>query len=451
MTRLLFLLVLTGCAARAPNVTPEAAPGARALALETAVRRVIADTGPLWPGFNPLEIPLAVYDGRGSWLFRHPSPPPGFGQSGDLPMSGVVRYAGRHPAITANSSAEIGGVMTATVVLPDGAAPNAPLAIHEAFHVFQRARHPSWAANEADLFTYPSDRDGLLMLRRLESAALRRGVQSHDDGRAACWARTAIELRRERFAMLDSAAISYERGTELNEGLATYVEHRARGGNAIPMPAAEFGAGEVRQRAYASGASIALLLDRLAPGWQPAFDADDTQSLDGLLRATVGDGEACAFTVDERATARATAEADQRALVAARAARLATFRARDGWRVVVESAESLLWPQGFDPLNVERITPTAVVHARFLKLGNERGGLEMLDAAGIDLEALTEGAGPHPLWNGVRRVEIAGIGSEPVVRTVGDSVQVIAAGVTLGLSRATVVRDGRVVVVRVGG
>jgi hypothetical protein len=250
--------------------------------------------------------------------------------------------------------------------------------------------------------------------------------------------------------MLDSAAISYERGTELNEGLATYVEYRARGGASSPMPAGEFGASEVRQRAYASGASLAFLLDRLAPGWQPAFDADDTQSLDGLLRVAVGDGETCAFTVEERATARTTAATDQRALVTARAARLATFRARDGWRVVVESPASLLWPQGFDPLNVERVLPTAVVHARFLKLGNERGGLEMLDAAGVDLEALTEGAGPHPLWNGVRRVEIAGIASEPVVRTVGDSVQVTAAGITLGLSSATVVRDGKVILVRVG-
>jgi hypothetical protein len=450
MTRLLLFLALTGCATATPDVTPEAEPGARALALETALRRVIADQGPLWPGFNVLEIPLAVYDGRDSWLFRHPLPPPGFGQAGDQVTSGVTRYAGRHPAITANSSAEIGGVMTATVVLPDGAEPDAPLAIHEAFHVFQRARHPSWTANEADLFTYPSDQDGLLMLRRLESAALRRGVQSRDDERAACWARTALELRQERFAMLDSASISYERGTELNEGLATYVEHRARGGTSSPMPAGEFGASEVRQRAYASGASLAFLLDRLAPGWQPAFDADDTQPLDGLLRAAVGDGEACAFTVEERATARTTAATDQRALVAARAARLATFRARDGWRVVVESPASLLWPQGFDPLNVERVLPTAVVHARFLKLGNERGGLEMLDAAGVDLEALTEGAGPHPLWNGVRRVEIAGIASEPVVRTVGDSVQVTAAGITLGLGTATVVRDGRVVRVRVG-
>ena len=29
----------------------------------------------LWPGFRPDPIPLAIYDGRRTWLVRHPSPP----------------------------------------------------------------------------------------------------------------------------------------------------------------------------------------------------------------------------------------------------------------------------------------------------------------------------------------------------------------------------------------
>ena len=30
---------------------------------------------PLWPGFEPSEYPLAIYDGERTLLMRHPSPP----------------------------------------------------------------------------------------------------------------------------------------------------------------------------------------------------------------------------------------------------------------------------------------------------------------------------------------------------------------------------------------
>ena len=44
-----------------------------------------------------------------------------------------------------------------------------------------------------------------------------------------------------------------------------------------------------------------------------------------------------------------------------------------------------------------------ILHTRFLRLGNDGATIEGVDGA-ADLEAFTEAAGAHPLFNGVRRV-----------------------------------------------
>ena len=111
----------------------------RAAAIEHEVQRLAQEID-FWPGYKPRTIPLAVYTGEATYLFRHPSPPEDF-------VDG--RFPGRHPAVTSNSSAEIGGVMTATVLADGPRASLSPrtqaaVALHEAFHVFQRAHHPHW-------------------------------------------------------------------------------------------------------------------------------------------------------------------------------------------------------------------------------------------------------------------------------------------------------------------
>lgn len=106
--------------------------------------------------------------------------------------------------------------MTATLLL-NGFDADAPLtdiaavAIHEAFHVFQRTSHPDWTANEADLFVYPVEDLELLKLRRLETKALKSAFAHSDE--TACWGRQALNIRQERFALMDDAFVAYERGT----------------------------------------------------------------------------------------------------------------------------------------------------------------------------------------------------------------------------------------------
>ena len=411
-------------------------------------------TRPYWPGFQPATIPLAVFDGRRTYLFHHPSPPGDF-----RPLEGTRVHVidGRHSAVTANSSAEIGGTATATLLADRGALPArglAAVALHEAFHVFQRARHPSWSGNEGDVFLYPVDDARLLALRRLETEALRRALAAPDSGMSACWTRAALGHRRERFAGMDSVFGRYERLTELNEGLATYVQLLPGDRPVVAFPTGEFAATEVRARIYVVGPALALLLDRFAPDWKTSLERDDSRALD-LLLADALDGKAaaepaCGFSDADRALIERTARRDAESVVAARGTRRRLFEGRPGWRVVVRtSPERPLWPQGFDPLNVERVDG-GLLHTRFLRLGNDAGEVGVIDEGGADIEALTVGAGAHPLFNGVREVIIAGL-ARPEATTDAGTVRVKAAGLALRFSGATVREEAKLLIIELPG
>jgi hypothetical protein len=412
----------------------------RELALQIAREQErLARAQSLWPGFEPLRIPLAVYTGAATWLFRHPAPPPGFEPEAD----GVAVFPGRHPAATANSSADLGGVSTATLLADgergaQGAAVLAAVALHEAFHVDQRRRHPSWQGDEGQMLVYPSADAPLLSLRRQETEALRRALSAPDGALARCWAGRAMAARRARFASLGDALAAYEQGNELNEGLATYVQTRARGGKVATLPAEDFPPDGVRHRAYAVGPALALLLDRLAPGWPRRLEADDRQPLDALLTAAAAEPEACAFTAAEIARFGEVALADIEAMARRRAERRQAFDGTPGWRLVVESAAPL-WPQGFDPLNLDHVAG-GLLHTRMLKLGNDAGVLQVVDGPGADLSAVTEAAGDHPLFNGVRRATVVGL-AQPVVQRNERGVAIQAPGLDVEFAGATLEED----------
>lgn len=442
------LVLLTGCRSAPPPAAPvpENTP-ADAFAVVAEADRLGAQN--LWPGFDPRVIPVAIYDGERTLLVRHPAPPVGFQAIPGRP--GVWSYPGRYPSVTANSSADIGGVSTATLMpAVDGVAipKRAGTIIHEAFHVFQRAHHPGWTANEAELFTYPLDDPELLALRRTETEALRRALLAPDRERTVCWAYQALDFRHERFARMPPGAAGYERGTEWNEGLANYVESRATGlPDSAIVPTAGFAPEALRQRGYATGTAFARLLDRASPAWRDSLERNDSVALDVLLRdalGTHGIGSAvCELTPTERDRIGAVAAADVDALRRRRTEQRSAFLEQPGWRLTVAAPGAPLFPQGFDPLNVQTVRPSEVLHTRWLKLGNAAGTVEVLGHA-----ALTEAAGVHPLFNGVRTLTITGLKEEPVVTEAKGVVTVKADGISAELRGAVVERAGRTVTIR---
>ncbi len=449
---MLLILLLAANRAGDAQVTLDAE---RVLAIDREVAR-IAHQQTLWPGFDPISIPLAAYDGRRTYLFRHPAPPDGFSPlPGSDPPAHV--FEGRHPAVTSNSSVEIGGRVTATL-RADGTAERSPtesaaVALHESFHVFQRSRHPSWQGNEGDLLLYPAEDARLLALRRQETEAFRRALATQDL-ESRCWSTWALRLRRERFAAMDSIFSDYEWRSELNEGLAQYIQERAADHTTVVFPESGFAPAQVRHRSYAVGAAMALLLDRLDPDWKIKLEADDRQSLHQLLSAALGGPYtqppgACGFSSEEVAGIRARAKQDAAAVGVKRTERRAAFDAAAGWRIEVVAAEGApLWPKGFDPLNVERVDG-GLLHSRFLGLGNDSGELTMVDEAGADLESLTEGAGSHPLFNGVHRAVVV-LAQLPEVEVQGERVTVRAPGFTARFEPASSRMDGKRIRIELG-
>ena len=384
-------------ASAAPNAPKEPAVSVPAVLeqFDRACRR------PFWPGFEPCRIPLVVFDGEKTWLVRHPAPPPEFEASGRRDDARV--FGGLHASVRANTSVDLAGAASASAILRGPLRDPirlAALLLHETFHVFQGRRHPGWGANEADLFLYPVEDARALALRRLESRRSASGAGGRPDARGrAAWAARALQTRRERFALLPAAASGYERGTELKEGLARYVQWL--GGDVEPLFSdAEFPAAAVRDRAYSSGAAMALLLDALDPAWKGRLEAGDSRSLEDILASAAGPAkpEEFARADIEREDRRAAAEVA--ALGAERERKRREILEGPGWKLVFEPAEPMQ-PQGFDPLNVERLSASEVLHTRFVKLSNSAGSVEVLG-----LRCLTESAGKHPLFAGIRRATI---------------------------------------------
>jgi hypothetical protein len=423
-----------------PSAMPQVRTGAATDPMAVEAEFESMAQRPLWPGFEPVRLPRAIHDGRDTLLFGHPAPPAGFhALAGE---AAVHRFAGRHPAVTANSSADIGGVRTATLLMQDGerrsAAALGAVLIHEAFHIFPAARHPTWGANEVELFSYPVEDETVLRHLDLEERALRLALEAAGAEAARCWTGVALKERRDRFARLTAGAIAYERGNELKEGLARYVQDRAAG---LEAEVEELAPEKIRDRAYAVGGAMAALLDRFDAEWKSTLEAERVGSLDELLAATtarppVGGAPRCGFSAAQVAAAAGRARSSAAAVQRERASARSAFEGAAGWRLTITAgSRELLWPQSFDPMNVRRVGPAEILHGRFLKLGNGAGTAEILGHA-----SLTRGAGKHPLFDGVRMLTVTGLSTEPVLVEREGVVTLEQDGIALKLRGARVER-----------
>jgi len=383
----------------------------------------------LWPGFDPLTIPLVVFDGTDTYAFGHPTPPEGFLPLGKTQPT-VYKFPGRHPKVVANSSATIGNVSCATLDYGNeavlGSIPLSKVtatAIHEAFHVYQRRKHTSWMGNDMDLFLYPVDDAQLLVWRRLETEYLRRACEAGNDDAAVINIRLAIFVREKRFSAMSNKFSAYERGTELNEGLATYVEFRVLGRKIPELPEGGYESEDVRLRCYQSGLAFGLLLDRFEPNWRNDLEQKDDTSLTELLIGAVGRADVSASEIsgpELEAIAKA-ATTETAGLRQQWTDRRLEYLGLPGWSLVIETApDAPLQPVGFDPWNVKR-AEGSVLHTRFLKLKNSQGHLELLGGT-----ALTEGAGAHPIFNGIRRFVLTGMKDKPELSIIGGMTKVSA-------------------------
>ena len=207
----------------------------------------------------------------------------------------------------------------------------------------------------------------------------------------------------------------------------------------------------MRLRSYTIGAGIAFLLDGIRPQWQHSLEAHDRQGLDevlagALVGAAESPAEGCALPAPRVGEIIEVARRDAASVATSRGARRKAFDSAKGWRVtVIALGGEPLRARGFDPLNIERVNG-GLLHNRFLNLENNRCRMTAIDEGSVDIVALTEGLGSHPLVNGVRRVVIAGPRS-PVVTTDDERITIDTSGLQLECAGANVdVRPGEVVI-----
>jgi len=401
----------------------------------------------LWPGFDATNYPLAVYDGSRTLLLRHPSPPSDFAQLEGRDR--VWSFAGRHPAMRWNATAEIGGVATATLLLTiePGRSPEreASILMHEVFHLFSRPRHPSWRPNELDRYSYPIDDLETFRLALLEEEALARALEATETDAAAAWAATATALRSRRTDRLRPEHRSFETLLELQEGTAVFIERAVLGQTRdAGRLREERGPEGIRWRCYETGAAIAAVLERLRPSWKAELDARPDTTFAELLGAAVKVREAgpATFSHQEQAAIAARAEAGISRLSARRASLAESFAAR-GPRVVVRlAAEGERFEMNrFDPMAVEVLDRGRSLQAHQLTVVHPRGELSLdnprFTRGSVDgVIALLVPAGDDPFRQGMREVAVAGFRGEPTINREGDFLTVEAEGLRISFAGA---------------
>lgn len=387
-----------------------------------------------WKQFHVQDIPVAIYDGASTWLFRHANPGEPFAEVDSHPH--VFACKGLHDSVRANSITELFGIVTATVMLEGIGSSDisiiASIVIHEMFHVYQHTRLAERGGNIAHLFSYPADHAEQLHLRRLETAAIRKSLDASTTAESKQWCRKALEVRRRRYLLLPAECVEFECLTERHEGLAHYIELISLCKRTVELPTDDFAPDDIRRRCYPVGCAFAFLLDRYCQGWSQEW-IETKSNLDECLAAALDTdtGTAVDFSPEEVTDALRQAEEDIVSMHRRRDEMKRNVYNRAGWQLSLQFTEPMrTW--GMDPSNAHRVSETEVLHTRYLRLGNGAGSIEMIGGS-----ALTESAGDHPLMDGIKAV-IYFLEREPVLAVKDGFVEAEFSGLKAKLAESSV-------------
>lgn len=367
----------------------------------------------LWPGFEPQKIPTAIYDGKNTYLFNHPSPPEGFELSAI--NSEVIYYKGQYSQVRGNSRVLINNVWTATSVLSNkskrtGEEYNlrdlAGIIVHEQFHVFQKLNYPNWRPNDGLLMIYPYDTVESLFLRMLEKEAFKRAITTENIADAASWIKQALQYRDKRYSLLDSAFIYYEMELQRFEGISDYIEIKARNNNALSSMSITQGIAPsgIRDLGYIGGRWTALLLDRFDPEWKMKMDQRNTIYMNELIKSAVNNySSQLSFAVDELKHYRMESENDLKLWEKDNEILQNSFSKAEGIYVEINAGSLPLQIRMFEPLEMENLGNGKMFHKVFFAAGNQKGSLRVLNNQSISFMNNS---------NQLLRVTVAGLSAE---------------------------------------
>lgn len=279
---------------------------------------------------------------------------------------------------------------------------NLSITFHEAFHAFQRdpkRAGAKWGAeNSLLVFEYQESSARANALFSIESRILQAALESNSNSELKKKVGQFLAIRRLRQSEIEPRFVQFEKGAELNEGLAEYagtkavlVGMSAAGRKQISVPFTETNATaflkkkyeklasitkigrNIRLKFYYTGSAQGLLLDRLMPDWKTKVQAEG-KSLQNLLEENVGklpEEKAVGkilrqhnyeYILSEEEKAVAQRKADNQAL-------LEKTLNQPGRKYTIDYS-ALSKPGGirnFDPMNVTMVNPKIRVHTRSVK------------------------------------------------------------------------------------
>jgi hypothetical protein len=276
------------------------------------LRRAVADHPEVWPSYDWLSMPIVPVDaGHRALLVNHPDPPSTLPPLGGLPSDIAAELGTVNLALGFETLLAPGMPMAAFVDLGDErdafafAYPVAEnlvglplpdefekyltvaIVIHEMFHMAQR----SWTYLVHDTCGFPYDDVELAALAWLEHHTLAQALSASDDVAFSDF----VAVRTVRNA-LDPSIQQAEDWTEQVEGTARFVEElyaqHVFGYDAVAsvtdgLTGQRFDAlGLGRQRHYATGAAIALVLERMGVAFRERVAAGE--SLLAIAAETTG-------------------------------------------------------------------------------------------------------------------------------------------------------------------
>jgi len=345
---------------------------------------------PLWPGFKVSEIPVMVYDSINTWLFHAELAPDGFTEVKEHP--GIYMFKGQHPIVRGNSVTRLGDKWVATSVFSSYARRTgekydtrdlAGIIIHEQFHIFQRINHPRWQQNDGLLLLYPAETAEALFLRRVEKEAFKRAVLSNNTGEISGWVKQALSYRDQRLNMINAVFGQYEKELQRTEGLSDYIEKVAR--ELDPLNASDITNGiapaGVRDLGYVEGRWIAMILDKINPGWKLGLEENDTLYLEDILEKSTNylPGNTTSFSRDEIDIIRVKADGDFLKWQEKKKQEIEQFNDLPGYKVEIDASANPLGIRIFEPLEIEILDDRSVYHRLIFSAGNEAGTLRIMN------------------------------------------------------------------------
>jgi hypothetical protein len=344
---------------------------------------------PLWPDFRPSQIPVLVFDSSNTWLFHSEVKPDGFSDVQEHP--GVYKFPGQYQLVRGNSTVRMGDKWMATSVFSNyaqrtgekySAKDLAGIIIHEQFHVFSRTEHPAWQQNDGYLLLYPPETPEALFLRRSEKESFRRAIVSDNPKEIAGWVQEAFNYRNKRFNLIAPVFADYENQLQRTEGLSDYIERLARGSDPLFASTITNGIAPagIRDLGYVEGRWIAMILDKLNPGWKSVLEENDTLYLEDILKKVINElpYESKNFTSAEMDKLKTEANIDFIKWQEKKKQEVEQFNGMPGFRIEINSSSKPLTIRIFEPLEIEILNDGSVFHRLIFSAGNEAGSLRIM-------------------------------------------------------------------------